>query len=461
MGDRHTIRGIGEMRRSSTRRHISALIIVDGEMRVRWANSDGRELLAIDEKYSNGPRLQDLHWPQGVLDPALTVVESAASEGVRVQRTVQPPGTVTSWQIEASPIRVTEDDVFVIALSISAERQRDVVSLDDPLWRLLFDSIPHPILILDDGHRVVAANRATLALLGVDDEEQIVGQFCYHLFHSAPTPPANCPSVALREDLSREQKQAEMDVLGRKMMISVSPVSASDGSLRYVIHDAVDVTCHRAAEATASLFLDILGHDVANLIQSIEMALWLIDQEGGESESAKIIRDAVSRIGRLIEKSRDIESLPHSPLRPLVLQDAVRASVERLLTRFPDVVVDVSLPTEDCTIDANRYISVILDNLLDNAVRHNPSDHRRVWVRIEKSNRGCKLVIADNGPGLDSTMRRTLLNGSRHFGGIGVHQARIVSARFGATLRIEDRIDGRPDEGSAFVIWFPAALQTA
>ncbi len=437
-----------------------AVLLLDDNVTVRWANNRARDFLA---EVGPAVEIEGLFLPEiPLFQEVLKEVTESVCEAVRHRRPLDK--TVRSslgdlWHVMVyQPSAKDESSSTFSFLYIDrvAPWTPDAHTLKANVWHELFEAINHPVIAIDGDHVILAANKMALAMLGVEAEEAVVGHHCYHLIHGTDSPPDGCPGARLLASKRMEPKQAEMTALGRKVIASVSPVFDTDGALSFIVHSFQDVTDRRAAEEAANLYLDVIGHDVANIIQSIEMAAWLIEQECPTASAVSTVREAAGRINRLIQKSRAIESLAHSSLHPIVLQDAVLESLDRFVLEFSDVVINASLPEEAYEVNANHYISVILDNLLDNAVRHNSSAVKEIWVTLRTVERGYELVIADNGPGLDDTARETVLNGSRHFGGMGIHQARIVSTKFGASIRIEDRVDGHPNEGSAFVIWFPS-----
>ena len=59
-------------------------------------------------------------------------------------------------------------------------------------WELTFDAVPDLIMIIDNKHRILRANRATGQRLGVRLDE-LVGLNCYQAFHGTKEPPEFCP----------------------------------------------------------------------------------------------------------------------------------------------------------------------------------------------------------------------------------------------------------------------------
>jgi len=63
-------------------------------------------------------------------------------------------------------------------------------------WEYTFDAMPDLIAIIDTKYRIVRANKAMAARLGVTPEE-CVGLTCYRLIHGTEEPPSFCPNRQL------------------------------------------------------------------------------------------------------------------------------------------------------------------------------------------------------------------------------------------------------------------------
>ena len=157
----------------------------------------------------------------------------------------------------------------------------------------------------------------------------------------------------------------------------------------------------------------------------------------------------------MIAKARSLEGLETSVLGPVVLQDIIHILTEQFMKSHASLSIISKMPKDDCVVLANDYLLELLINLIDNGVRYNPHELKRIWIDVVESRGGLEILISDNGMGMTDDMKRTLLNGHRRFGGVGIHQARIIAKRFGAEITVKDRVDGRPDEGITVALWFP------
>ena len=114
-------------------------------------------------------------------------------------------------------------------------------------WEHTFDVVPDLISIIDDKYRVVRANKAMAARLGVTPEE-CVGLTCYRVVHGTDEPPSFCPHRQLLKDELEHTKEVHEDGLGGDFVVSVSPLHDSEGKLVGCIHVARDINERKEAE---------------------------------------------------------------------------------------------------------------------------------------------------------------------------------------------------------------------
>ncbi len=64
-------------------------------------------------------------------------------------------------------------------------RAEQALAASNRQWQLTFDAIPDLIMVVDTHHRIVRANRAMAATLGMT-ERDLIGKLCFELVHRAP-----------------------------------------------------------------------------------------------------------------------------------------------------------------------------------------------------------------------------------------------------------------------------------
>jgi PAS domain S-box-containing protein len=116
-------------------------------------------------------------------------------------------------------------------------------------WISIFQAIGHPAVIMDPGYRVIQANRAICRILG-KSETELFGKHCYELFHDHRSghPPAECPIRKMLISGMVETVEMEMELLGERFIVSVTPLLDDQGNLRKIIHIATDITYLKESE---------------------------------------------------------------------------------------------------------------------------------------------------------------------------------------------------------------------
>lgn len=114
-------------------------------------------------------------------------------------------------------------------------------------WGSTFDSMPDLIAILDDKYRIVRANKAMAARLGLKPEE-CIGLTCYRALHGTSSPPSFCPHRLLIEDGLEHTAEIFEERLGGYFILSVSPLYNSKGKIIGSVHVARDINERKKAE---------------------------------------------------------------------------------------------------------------------------------------------------------------------------------------------------------------------
>ena len=222
----------------------------------------------------------------------------------------------------------------------------------------------------------------------------------------------------------------------------------------------------------SDLYLDLMSHDIANIDQGIYAFAELADRESVDNPELHMYMDGILRhiqraIG-LIGAVRLLSTLRHEPVQPesLSLNDVLEDCIDSVLKEFPkeDVSIKFDPPGEDMLISAEPLVSHVFKNILDNAVRHQRREKKRVEVDIirEPGDGSVTVSISDHGPGVPDTMKSTLLQRSEPISdmkltGIGLALVKELVDRYHGTIEIMDRVEGDHTQGARFVITFPTA----
>ena len=127
------------------------------------------------------------------------------------------------------------------------ERLKEILVNAKNEWEQTFDAIPDIILVIDNGHKIIKANRALADKLGVK-RESLIGKQCYDVIHGSKEPPPYCPHSATltsREEVMREVYENKLD---GHYLFSSTPLFDNKGQLKGVLEIARDVSEQKRAE---------------------------------------------------------------------------------------------------------------------------------------------------------------------------------------------------------------------
>ncbi|WP_193309622.1 hybrid sensor histidine kinase/response regulator [Halorubrum halophilum] len=196
----------------------------------------------------------------------------------------------------------------------------------------------------------------------------------------------------------------------------------------------------------------LVRHDIRN-----DAAVVLGWAEGIDPENPAEAR-AVSRIveaGESIVASTEsagalLEALDGDgdALVSVVLNDIVEEEVDRLERRHEGVRTAVGGLDDTVVTRADRFLGVVVRNLLDNAVVHNGADAPEVTVDVREREETVVIEVGDNGAGMPERVRRVVAEANDPTDltdvGLGLFLVGTFVERYGGTLSVE----ADPDSGT-------------
>ncbi|MCF2138241.1 MAG: PAS domain-containing sensor histidine kinase [Candidatus Thorarchaeota archaeon] len=433
------------------------ILLLDQDMVVGWANTAALKALNTSKFEIIGHRLDELEYPFLSQLCAIPKVKNAVRLRIP-QRSIEVTENNISWEVVIFPLLQGGVHVgtAILAHQLGILPAEYVNRIKEFQWRTIFDALGYPTMIVDPSHTIRGANRVLLETFGFEAETDLIGKKCFSVFHHTDEPISNCPVDAVLRSLHPEISNDEIDQLGRLFKVSTIPAFDDSGKLQHIFHVAIDFTEKIRAKEAAQLFLDVLSHDVANLLQALEFGIALQDENESDAIARrKIIEDAIDRISRLVSKARTLNGLEEYPLEEVSLTKIVDESVRQFETMYPNAHFEFQRPQEDIIIHANRYAPRIFSIILENAIIHNSRKDKRVWIEIRETSMGHECIISDNGKGITDDEKTIIFDSARRFGGIGLLQAKIIANKFGAYITISDRVANHPEQGASVTIRFP------
>jgi PAS domain S-box-containing protein len=247
--------------------------------------------------------------------------------------------------------------------------------------------------------------------------------------------------------------------------VGASVIDDEEGRPRGYILVIRDLTGQRQYESSlkeardrALFYLDLMGHDIRNQLQALELAGQIAVDIARKSEDKKALSEvgkAIENCQKIITKVEATEEFLTTKLTDIDIVPILNDTIKEALGMYPELEIRKRINVKQAIIHGNEYFRNVILNLMENAVEHNPSPTKKVWLEFDKKDDGYLLQVKDDGPGMDEIRKRDLFDMRRRFGGVGLHQCREIVTRFNGIIQVEDRIEGAPDKGTAFVVWIP------
>jgi PAS domain S-box-containing protein len=360
---------------------------------------------------------------------------------------------------------------------IEEERSRlqAVISRSALEWRLTFDSIPSPLLLLETDGRIIRMNEAARLLAGVT-YDRAIDHPLPALGESQPWPAAQALVEQVAGTSARAAAQVR-DARGRTWDLSVNPVASPHGD-RWLIVVALDVTdlvklqdSLRKSETMSAMGGLVAGvaHEVRNPLFGISATLDAFESRFQNRTEYRryfeILKDRVQRLNELMQQLLDYGKPIRLEMEDICVRKVAREAIQACapLAAAAGVEIAAKLPSEMPPVRGDRMrILQVFENLLENAIQHSPQGGR-VVVRVGAAGDGerARFSIEDAGPGfrpedLDRIFEPFF---TRRRGGTGLGLSivqRIVEQHEG-----EISAGNRPEGGAVMSVTLPLLPRTS
>jgi light-regulated signal transduction histidine kinase (bacteriophytochrome) len=188
-------------------------------------------------------------------------------------------------------------------------------------------------------------------------------------------------------------------------------------------------------EATRAQLLAMLGHDLRDPLNSINMAGMVLERTDGGSNKGtlgKRIQSSSNRMQRMIGQVLDMSRIDRGlslgiALQPVDLAALVEDMVEEARLAYPTIVYDVHLVGPAFVLADSGRLGQVISNLLSNA-RHHGEPNQPIVIRLAPQNGQAVLDVANAGspiaPETEATLfnpfKRSSLNNPRNRTGMGL-----------------------------------------
>ena len=446
------------------------IIMVDGDLRVSYANRTAEQLLGVSLGSLSGKYVKDLplniraaillEFKQVVSDQAPAMVEKMYGLDMRLKFNLYPA-----------------DDGVVIIVDDISERWVETESMRMAL--LTINSLPDIVFMVRKNGRIINANDFACDLTAYSKNE-LNGMMIHQVLPGLDIQGSEWEGAEPNRVVEAELLRAgggsipvEVKVNRRKMY----------GSIMYLVI-ARDITERKRAreevedaKSRAELYLDLMSHDINNMNQSalgfLEIALEkLVSNRRLGLEDEPLIRtplQAVESSSKLIENVRKIQLLSSEGVKTIPvdlhdLMDEIKSTYHRTIDKGVTVRIQ-DIP--HYKVSGNELLRDVFINIIDNAIKHSmPDVLLTIDVNVKSVNQDGRTyyvcAIEDNGPGIPDELkpklfRRFQRGGTKASGkGLGLYLVRTLVENLYGKVHVEDRVPGDHTKGAKFVVTLPA-----
>ncbi len=275
----------------------------------------------------------------------------------------------------------------------------------------VLDSIDDGLLMIDRQGRLEHLNPVAQRQLGWEDDRVGLG------LGEALQRPEMDEQLALilrGGSLERALEDLSFDVDGetRLLAYSLTPVTHTEGHILGAVMVLHDVTEQRAFERVRSEFVLRASHELRTPVTGMHMAFGLLQErvhfapESREADLLETVKEEMQRLMQLINDllnfSRYQNGLQKLTLVPCAIDDLLNRAQERFNAQARESDISLVIEQQDALprLHADQaQLDRVLDNLLDNALRHTPHNGR---IRLQARRHAERVIISveDNGEGI-------------------------------------------------------------
>ena len=228
-----------------------------------------------------------------------------------------------------------------------------------------------------------------------------------------------------------------------------------------------------------SNFIDAVTHELKSPLASLKLQVQTLDRLNIPEEKRKLIYQAmkndVDRLEALINQVLMVSVLKSKPDKKLAETSAnilsiLETAANNSCIRHKVSRNCVSINSCNAEIVQKRFaIELILQNIIDNAVKYASSENPQIDVRSRITQNGRLVVrVSDNGPGIPTSQRKKIFLRFYRIGnelerkktgtGLGLYIVKMLTRQIRGKLYVRDRSAGN---GIAFILVLPARVINA
>ena len=369
----------------------------------------------------------------------------------------------------------TEMNLLTRRFGIMAEalRQHQATNIDElragqQRFQAVLDSIDDGLLMIDHQGRLEHLNPVAQRQLGWDESRlgQPLGEAL-----SRPELDQQLLTVLHGGSLERLPEDLSVDIEGENRLLtySLTPVSQPKGPILGAVMVLHDVTEQRAFERVRSEFVLRASHELRTPVTGMHMAFGLFlerarfDPQSRETDLLNTVNEEMQRLMQLINDLLNFSRYQNGMQKLTLAPCDIEEMLEHARARFADaasgkhieLLLDLQQPLPRLNAD-QAQLERVLDNLLDNALRHTASGGQ---IRLQARRHAERVIISieDNGEGIAYSQQGRIFEpfvqvGRKKGGaGLGLALCKEIVQLHGGRIGVYSR----PGQGTQFYMALP------
>jgi len=292
-----------------------------------------------------------------------------------------------------------------------------------------FDELGAGVVITADDGTVIRVNAASCAILGVE-EQSLLG--------------SSTETVLDQFGVGRETLPTVVESGGQYYRLGKSSITDESGRTIGRSFLFTDITSRRLREQRLDVLNRVLRHNLRNKLSVITGRSRIAAERSQREdvvEELDLVTDAARELHSISEKARTLEELidGNSTNETVFIAETVENILEELACQRVKTTLQIE---EGLTLTTDEQLfSLVVENLLENAVIHNDTAQPHLTVTAKKADTSVQLQIRDNGPGIPEHELETLQEGKEtpleHASGLGLWLVTWATSRLGGSVEFE------------------------
>jgi PAS domain S-box-containing protein len=403
----------------------------------------GTPLRAAISEALNDPSLELAYWLEEgrrFVDRDGSPLELTAAGATLVERDGRRVGALLHDPALVNEPELVESVSAAVALALDNERLQAELRSQVTYLRTILDATPSLVVGVDTDGRILALNRATLAVSGYGEQEAVVGRFFWDIFIDPEEREAMRQRFYAAAPIHPEAEYENTFTNARGERLTIAwrgaPVVDDSGQTARIVAGGIDITerkrrelelqwniAHRkqqeeeirasrarivAAADDARRKLERNLHDGAQQrLVALSLALRLAQSKltSDLEASGRILGEASSELAQALEELRELARGIH----PALLTDrGLKAALQALSDRTP-LPVELAVPDERLPRPLEAAAYYVVSESIANVIKH--ANASTVQVTVARNGDSVRIEVADDGVGGAEAPRGSGLRG--------------------------------------------------